>query len=475
MENLEKRIKEFAKKAGAVLVGVAGPERMDGPASLHPAYILKGATSVVSIALPLDVDAIYEFFNKQSPVPHNIDQGIKNQRTLRICMEIEQYLISLGYGAKTVPPNSTYRRSLDPFMVRPTFSHRFGALVAGLGSFGLSGNLVTQDYGACVVLGSVVTNAHLKSDPMQPARFVMDNRCRTCKLCDKSCTMGMFRDDEEEYLFINGELHARGKRENLDFCNAPCFGLHGISRDKKWSNWGQHWIKEWMENRPDPEKRAEIRATYMGVGGRTGDSGLRFDVIRHVARDHYPREQFEDILPAYKDLPKDEDERRRLLLKVYENMGFPGLERDPNLITCSQCMLVCGPDFEETKKRYDMLLSSGYVVPDADWKMVHMDTYEEALAMKEKYKRRVSPEEMRKDRQMSAKIWYTEYFGLDPVGEYKDLIYRQKVKKACADAGLEGKEATAPLLINPAYLSSLLFGRRKKRGKTFPVEFIKKN
>ena len=465
MPSLEENIKDFAKKAGAELVGVAGPDRMDGPASLDPGFIMRGAKSIVSIALPLDVNAIYEFFGKISPVPHNIDQAIKNQRAHRICTEIAGYISSLGYKAKVVPPNNTYRRSMDPFMVRPTFSHRFGGVVAGLGSFGLSGNLVTKEYGACIVLDTVVTNAKLKSDPVQPPRFVMDNRCKTCKLCDKSCTMGMFRDDDEEYLLINGELHARGKRDNLDFCNAPCFGLHALSRDKKWTNWGQHWIKEWMDEQPDPNKREEIRSTYMRVGGRTGDSTLRFDVIRHVARDLYPREEVEDFLPDYQHLPRDEEGRRQIMLKLYANMGFKGLERDPNLITCSQCMMVCGWDFDETKKRYDMLTGSGYVVPDPDWKMIHVDTYEEALALKEKYKRRVHPAEMIKDAQASGKLWFKDYFGYEPIGEFKDLIYRIKVKNACAKAGLKGKEALAPLLINPSYLSAMILPPKKKRKK----------
>ena len=465
MPSLEENIKDFAKKAGAALVGVAGPDRMDGPASLDPGFIMRGAKSIVSIALPLDVNAIYDFFGKISPVPHNVDQGIKNQRAHRICTEIAAYIVSQGYKAKVVPPNNTYRRSVDPFMVRPTFSHRFGGLVAGLGSFGLSGNLVTKEYGACIVLDTVVTNAKLKSDPVQPARFVMDNRCKTCKLCDKSCTMGMFREDDEEYLLINGELHARGKRDNVDFCNAPCFGLHAISRDKKWTNWGQHWIKDWMDEQPDPDNRQEIRSTYMQVGGRSGDSTLRFDVIRHIGRDLYPRDKVEDFLPNYEHLPKSEPERRQLMIELYANMGFKGLERDPNLVTCSQCMMVCGKDFDETKKRYDMLTGSGYVVPDADWKMIHVDTYEEALALKEKYKRRVHPGQRIKDAQASGNLWFKDYFGYEPVGEFKDFIYRAKVKKACAKAGLKGKEALAPLLINPAYLSAMIFPQKKKRKK----------
>ena len=469
MPSLEENIKDFAKKAGASLVGVAGPDRMDGPPSLDPAFIMPGAKSIVSIALPLDIPSIYDFFGKVSPAPHNMDQAVKNQRAHRIAREIADYLVSLGYKAKAVPPNNTYRRSIDPFMVRPTFSHRFGAVVAGLGSFGLSGNVVTSEYGAAVVLDTVVTNARLKSDPVQPARYVMDNRCRTCKLCDKSCTMGMFRDDDEEYLLINGELHARGKRDNLDFCNAPCFGLHSISRDKQWTNWGQHWIKEWTDSQPDPTKRAEVRQTYMRVGGKTGDSTLRFDVIRHVARDIYPREVVEDFLPSYENMPNSEEERRRIMVQMYEKMGFPGLQRDPNLITCSQCMMVCGKDFDETKKRYDMLTNSGYVVPDHDWKMIHVDTYEEAMALKEKYKRRVHPAEMIKDAQASGNLWFKDYFGYEPVGEFKDLVYRMKVKNACAKAGLKGKEALSPLLLNPTYLASMFFPQKKKRKKK-PVD-----
>ena len=129
----------------------------------------------------------------------------------------------------------------------------------------------------------------------------------------------------------------------------------------------------------------------MRVGGRTGDSTLRFDVIRHIGRDLYPRDMVEDFLPDYEHLPKSEQDRQKLMIQLYENMGFKGLERDPNLVTCSQCMLVCGKDFDETRKRYDMLNNSGYVVPDPDWKMIHVNTYEEALALKEKYRRKVHP------------------------------------------------------------------------------------
>ena len=472
MPELENKIKEFAKKAGVGLVGVAGPGRFNGPPSLDPTFEMPGSKSIVSLVLPLSAGAVYEFMGKVSPLPHNIDQTKTNQRMNRISVEIADYIKSLGYKAHGMAANNTYRRCLDPFAIRPSFSHRMGAVVSGLGTFGLSGNVVTPEYGAAIVLGTVMTNARLVSDPQLPPRLAMDTRCKTCKLCDKSCTLGMFRDDDEEYLLINGELHARGRRDNLDFCNAPCFGLHAISRDKKWTNWGQHWISEWIDKHPDPEPRVNVRQTFMRVGARTGDSTIRFKALIHAAHDLHRRELVEDMLPDYEQLPKDENERIKLWMKALENMGSPGLDKDPNVVTCSQCMMVCGKDFDETKKRYDLLVNSGYVVADADWKMHHYDTYEEAA--KARYVRRVPRAQIIEDSTENGKLWFTNYFGFETKGEIQDFFYQIKAKNACARAGLKGKEAKAPIIINPSYLMAMVRPPKKKRnGRPAPEKIAK--
>ena len=64
MPELEEKIKDFARKAGAKMVGVAGQDRIDGPPSLDPAYELRGAKSIVALVLPLSVGAIYEHFGR---------------------------------------------------------------------------------------------------------------------------------------------------------------------------------------------------------------------------------------------------------------------------------------------------------------------------------------------------------------------------------------------------------------------------
>jgi len=462
MRKLEENIREFALKAGASLVGIAGPERLDGPPSLDPGYTLRGAKSVISLVLPMNVPAIYDFLGKRSSGPHNIDQARMNQQVHRVARETADYIVSLGYKARAVPANNTYRRALDPFCTRPSFSHRFAAVVSGLGTFGLSGNVVTREFGAAVYLGSVVTTVVLKSDPVLPARHAMDTRCRTCKLCDKSCTLRMFEDNEEEYLLLNGELHARGKRNNVDFCNLSCFGLHAISQDKKWSNWGRHVVKEWLDNQPDPQKGEYVRGMLMRQGAMSGDSTPRFEVIRRIGVKLWPKQDIEDSLPEYENLPKEESELCNMLVKAEEKMGIFGL-KDPYVLTCGQCALVCGPDFEETKKRFDLLTQSGYVVPGPEGRMVRVNTLEEYFQAKEKYPVRVDRSQMMKDANASGSVWLRDYFGLEIGGELQNWIYQGRVKKACARAGLAGREARPLYIGNPGYLLSLIAPKKKKK------------
>jgi hypothetical protein len=458
MQSKEDKIKDFARKTGASLVGIAGGERFSGPPSLDPTYTMKGANSIVSIVLPMNVPAIYDFLGKKTHGPHNVDQIKMCQRIFRISAEIAEYIRSIGYEAQAVPTNCTYRRAPDMTATHPSFSHRFGAIVAGLGTFGLSGNVVTREFGSAIYLSTVVTNAGLKSDPALPARDAMDNRCRTCKLCDKACTLRMFRDDEEEYLLLNGELHARGKRDNLDFCNMPCFGMHGISMDKKWTNWGRHWIMQYVGMRPDPNDRVGVRRVMTRQGMKAGDGGPRYQVIRRFNSMLWPRNVVEDLLPDYENLPQDENEIYKLLVKVQENMGVKGLN-DPYVLTCGQCSLVCGPDFVETKKRYDLLAASGYVVPGPDGKMMRVKTFEEAHDAKIKYK---TPKLSRKEllRGSNGQFWMKNYLGFELIPEWQNWQYQRRTKKACAEAGLTGKEAKAPTLF-----LGIIGGKTKKSTK----------
>ena len=254
MSRIEEDIKSFLKKQGVSVAGIAGPERLDGPPSLDPTYTMRGAKSIVSIAMPMNVEAIYDFLSKKTPVTHNTDQLIANQKIHHIAKRLADYLNDRGFSARAVPTNNNYRRSPDVYSTHPDFSHRFGAIVSGIAGQGMSGNVMTREYGAAVYLSTVVTDAVLKSDPLLPPRYFIDQYCKKCLICDKACPAKMFEMEKEEYVLLNGELHPRGKRRSIDLCNASCFGLHSLSPDKKFSSWGRHWISSWVGREPNPEK-----------------------------------------------------------------------------------------------------------------------------------------------------------------------------------------------------------------------------
>jgi epoxyqueuosine reductase QueG len=112
MSLLEEDIRNFLKNQSVGIIGIAGPERLDGHPSLDPAYTMRGAKSIISFAMPMDVDAIYDFLSKETPVTHNTDQLIMNQKIHPIAGRLADYLNKLGHRARPVPTNNTYRRSL---------------------------------------------------------------------------------------------------------------------------------------------------------------------------------------------------------------------------------------------------------------------------------------------------------------------------------------------------------------------------
>ena len=430
MSSLEEKIKDFVHSQGIAVVGVSGKERLDGPPSLDPTYTLPGARSIVSMAMPMDVPAIYDFLSKKSPVPHNIDQLIGNQKLHHIAVRVADHIRSLGYEARAVPSNNTYRRSPDIFATHPSFSHRFGAIASGIGAQGWSGNVMTKEYGAAVYLGTVVTSAELESDPQLPPRYFIDGYCRTCQVCSHSCPARMFEAEGEEYVLVNGALHPRARRRDIDFCNASCFGLHGLSMDRKWSSWGRHWISGWVEREPDPAKES-IRATLMRKGSSVGDSTVRYDLIRSIAAELHPEDWIDEhkIVPRLEDLPADELECRKLQSSMIKQCL--GIDiADPNVLTCGQCALVCGPDIKESAKRLTYLREGGIVVRGKDDRYVAVKTFEEAQAIRDQYPFRIARSAQLKDMLSSTLMWIRLYGGIEPKSVIRGLLYDRKLKKA---------------------------------------------
>ncbi len=431
---LEDDIKGFLRARGVELVGLAGPERFDGPPSTDLEYSMSGARSLVSMALPMHVGAIYDFLGKRSPAPHNLDQFLKYQRILRSEEELAVFLRERGHRARALPMSADYRRAPYVFSLKPAFSLRLGAIAAGIAAPGWSGNVKTKEFGAAIHLGGVLTDAVLASDPVMPPDFFIEGDCAKCRRCVKSCPSRMFEAKEADYTYLNGELLRRGHKRNIDLCNISCFGLHGLSVDRKWTNWGLHWIDSWVESQPDPRRRLPVLLDLLKRGLTTGDSTQRFDVLRRLCYILWPEETLEGI-PEVDDLPEDEGERYRILAEFMRRMGIRGIESYPVPMICGQCALVCGPTPEETAERYHLLTSSGLVVPGADGRMTRVDTFEEAQAL-----RRGRPDQAGKLREArdiaaTAVLWHRHYFGFEPKTYLQNRRYQKKLREALQRSG----------------------------------------
>jgi hypothetical protein len=431
---LEEKIKDFVREQGVQVVGIAGPERLDGPPSLDLDYTMRGAKSVVSMALPMDVDALYDFLGKKSPAPHNLDQFLNYQRLQRIGSDLASYIGSLGYRAVGVPLSADYRRALYVFRPRPAFSLRLGAIASGIAGQGWSGNVKTKEYGAAVYLGAVLTDAVLDSDQAIPPRYFVDEFCVKCKACVNACPSRMFEAKEEEYLLLNRHLLPRGRRSSIDLCHISCFGLHSLSTDRRSSNWGQHWIDDWVEQPPDPEKELHIIWDMLKRGLTTGDAAPRFDVLRRLCSILWPTDLFSGT-PELEDFPQDEKERYRILAEVVRRMGIKGMDDYPIPIICGQCALVCGPTPEETARRYRVLADAGLVVPGPDGMMTRVETFEEARALRDKYPLKASLGRKLKDTVDTFILWHRHYFGLEPRSIYQARVYDFRLKRALRSVG----------------------------------------
>ena len=439
---LEREVKDFVRSLGVDLVGLAGPGRFDGPPSLDPTYIMRGAKSIVSYAVPLDVQAVYDYLAKKTAIPHNIDQIRTNQRSMHIGLKLVKFLQEKGYRARSMSANIDYRRDPDPLSFYPRFAHRYGAYVSGIAAPGISGNAFTKEYGTGAILNTVFTDAELESDPVLDPRFFYDTLCQHCMACKGSCPVKMFETDQEEYALINGELYPRGKKRDVDLCSVSCGGLHALSADKKYSSWGKHWIDTWVGVEPDPEEKS-IRADFFRVLTTTLDSSARLAPIFNFYSKPHEEGLFEDPkrFPDYEDLPGEtEGQKLRSYADVLERILGIHMA-DPFSMSCAQCSLVCGPTVEESQKRWRMLSQSGILCYRQGNEPVCTRDFEEAAALYKEYEYQIPAGVKRQFYWLQIKMFLKNLgFSLHTIRNKKE--YEQKLAMAVAEME-ESRELSA--------------------------------
>ncbi|MFH1149233.1 MAG: epoxyqueuosine reductase [Actinomycetota bacterium] len=311
------QIEAFLLERGALKVGFATVETLaGGPPSSDLSYVLPGARSAVSFALPLDREKIRRFLAKESHAEHERDNFDTNVRSSRLAKELALRLSEEGFESKRVVSNNVYRTEVDGWQLSmpPDLSHRYVAARSGVGWFGWSGNIGIPGHGTAAILGTVVTAAELEpTEPLPPG----DSFCGRCGRCVAACPSRLFSGDEETSVTLGGVTFTFAARRSYMRCQFVCGGFTGLAPGGKWSTWspGRYTIPQDEQSVTEAFTRAIIN--YSRWPERSG------------------REE------------------------GYVNIALPG---ETLHLTCGNCQIICWGDHALTRENHRALKRSGCVI-----------------------------------------------------------------------------------------------------------------
>lgn len=373
---MKEHIKRLAMDEGAAAAGVSSTDRLnpDVP-SMDPTYLLPSAKSIVSVMLPLDGDIIRRYLGKQNHEGFQQHETEVYRELHRILTVIGKYLESEGHKAVAAEPNLDYRfkdkkaykmippensqkamdwlaaesgpvktkikrglvrrmykrsTSFTDWNLTPSFSHRYGAVATGLGSFGWSSNVFNPEYGTRVLFDTLITDAPLESDPM-----IDETSCDGCRICTKVCQVAMMHPKQMDQVTIGGKVFTHCKKGHNLRCIMSCAGFTGQDKYQGWSTWSPGRIKL-----PDND---------------------------------------DNIVEFWDNFAKENAWQHNYYSKVLSDLTFHteyGFLRKPHdrfMTTCGNCQIVCWKSREERQENYDILVESGEVVegPNFSFQVKH--------------------------------------------------------------------------------------------------------
>lgn len=326
-EVLTDKVKQFPINYGASIVGIATLDTLaGGPPSTDITYVLKGARSAVTFAVPLDEAKTRDYLGKIDRAAHQKDYTRTSVIADGIAAQLASFIQQFGYRSVAVMQNLVYRNDKPGDLNHryPILSHRYLAVRGGVGWFGFSGNVLTPEHGPNVILTTIVTQADLTpTDPLPPE----DNYCDDCQACNTSCPSGFFRNGRKDKVTVSmgGIDFSYTKRRDYGRCSYVCSGHTGLHSSGAWSTW----------------------------------SPARFPIPKEDA----------DLEPVTKEGSAAWAERPELPGGGMQSpITYSKTERDVTL-TCGNCMHVCHPDAEERKRRVKLLQQGGVIIQHEDGRL----------------------------------------------------------------------------------------------------------
>ena len=327
--SLEQEIEQFLKNKGTLKVGFANKESLAGPPNADITYIIPEAQSAISYALLFDKEIIRDYLSKKNFDNHEKNRFDLNYNSVKISRELAELLKEKGYISRAIISNNNYKKEIKGWRATmpPRLSHRYVAVVSGVGSFGWSGNVGMKGIGTTILLGTVVTTAEL--EPTKPIP-VEESFCTKCKLCTQVCTASMFSKDKDVKFTLGGNEYAHSARNGYVRCHYVCGGFTGLHPNGKFSTWSPGRF-------PIPETNSEI---YLMLG-------------RAIKR-----------YPTWPERGGEEG---------YVNEAAPDLKIR---LTCGMCQNICWGNSKDTAENYRLLIDSGCIIQNPDGSIVTLPSEE---------------------------------------------------------------------------------------------------
>ncbi len=202
------QVKEYARRCGADLVGIASLDRFEGaPKQMDPRYIFPDAKAMVVLGFRILRGALRgveegTFFIAYSGMGY---AGINHVLQPMVLWDLCRWMEDEGYETVPMPndwpwpgtdilgndpaivgpPREGFSRPVSPHKPAPdVFVHlRIAAFCAGLGEIGYGKLLLTPEYGPRQRLAALLTDAPLDPDPLFEGKL-----CDRCMSCVTNCS-----------------------------------------------------------------------------------------------------------------------------------------------------------------------------------------------------------------------------------------------------------------------------------------------
>ncbi len=206
------------------------------PDHLMPDDILPGAESVISFFIPFTQEVTCSN-NEGIRASHEWGEAYIRTRDLiqEIYLELSTLLETGGFNCGVHPEPSD--SDLENLVSR--WSYRHVSYLCGLGTFGRN-NLLITEAGCSGRLGSLVTDAPLRSTPMPDGEYCIEKQGEGCGRCIGRCARGALTDKSYDRYICRDQCldnaASLGSDELMDVCGKcltklPCtFRIPVLSR-----------------------------------------------------------------------------------------------------------------------------------------------------------------------------------------------------------------------------------------------------